>query len=56
MKASVFSDAQKAFVLQGGDGVPVAEICGRAGISSATDFMDRNLVGWLHACLLNRLK
>ena len=28
MKASKFSDAQKAFILkQGDDGVPVAEIC-----------------------------
>lgn len=39
MKASKFSDAQKAFVLtQGADGIPVAEICRRAGISQATDF------------------
>ena len=30
------SDAQKAFILkQGADGVPVAEICRRAGISQA---------------------
>lgn len=37
MKASKFSDAQKAFVLkQGDDGVPVAEICRKAGISQAT--------------------
>lgn len=34
MKASKFSDAQKAFILkQGADGVPVAEICSKAGIS-----------------------
>lgn len=34
MKASKFSDAQKAFILkQGADGIPVAEICRRAGIS-----------------------
>ena len=39
MKASAFSDAQKAFILkQGADGVPVAEICRRAGISQATYF------------------
>ena len=32
-------DAQKAFILkQGADGVPVAEICRRAGISQATYF------------------
>lgn len=37
MKASAFSDAQKAFILkQGADGVPVAEICRRAEISQAT--------------------
>ncbi len=34
MKASKFSDAQKAFVLkQGEEGTPVAEICRKAGIS-----------------------
>ena len=39
MKASQFSDAQKAFILkQGADGVPVAEICRRAGISQPTYF------------------
>ena len=32
MKASKFSDAQKAFILkQGDEGVPVAEICRRQG-------------------------
>ena len=37
MKASRFSDAQKAFILkQGNDGIPVADICRRAGISPAT--------------------
>lgn len=37
MKASAFSDAQKAFILKrGANGVPVAEICRRAGISQAT--------------------
>jgi putative transposase len=34
MKASQFTDAQKAFVIkQGEDGTPVAEICRKAGIS-----------------------
>jgi hypothetical protein len=34
MKASKFSDAQKAFILkQGSDGMPVADICRKAGIS-----------------------
>ena len=37
MKASKFTDAQKAFILkQGADGVPVADICRRAGIGQAT--------------------
>jgi putative transposase len=37
MKASQFSDARKAFILkQGNDGVPVADICRKAGISQAT--------------------
>lgn len=39
VKASKFSDAQKVFILkQGNDGVPVLEICRKAGISFATLF------------------
>ena len=39
MRASRFSDAQKAFILkQGADGMPLAEICRKAGISQATYF------------------
>jgi putative transposase len=39
MKASRFSEAQKAFILkQGRDGMPVAEVCRKAGISQATYF------------------
>lgn len=39
MKASIFSDAQNAFILkQGAEGIPVADICRRAGISQATYF------------------
>jgi hypothetical protein len=39
MKASKFTDAQKAFILkQGADGHPVAEIGRKAGISEATYF------------------
>ena len=38
-KTKRFSDAQKAFISkQGSDGIPVAEICRRAGISQATYF------------------
>ena len=37
MKASKFTEAQKAFILrQGEEGTPVAEICRKAGISQAT--------------------
>lgn len=39
MKASRFTDAQKAFIIrQGEDGTPVADICRKAGISQATYF------------------
>lgn len=39
MKASKFTDAQKAFVVkQGEEGTPVAEICRKSGISQATYF------------------
>ena len=35
----VFTDAQKAFILkQGRDGIPVADLCRKAGISQATYF------------------
>ena len=38
MKASKFSDAQKAFILkQGSDGVPVADICRKAGINQPSN-------------------
>lgn len=37
MKASKFTDVQKAFIIkQGEEGTPVAEICRKAGISPAT--------------------
>ena len=39
MKASKFTEAQKAFILQQGhDGMAVGEICRKAGISQATYF------------------
>ena len=39
MKASKFTDAQKAFILkQGADGHPGADICRKAWISQATYF------------------
>lgn len=39
MKASRFTDAQKAFIIKRGEeGVAVAELCREAGISQATYF------------------
>ncbi|MCP1470677.1 putative transposase [Sphingobium sp. OAS761] len=39
MKASRFSDAHKTFILkQGAHGVPVTDICRKAGISQASFF------------------
>jgi len=57
MKASQFSDAQKAFILkQGADGVPVAEICRRAGINQATYFNWKKKFDGLLATEMRRLK
>ena len=49
MKASKFSDAQKALILKQGDnGLLVAEICRKAGISQATYFnWKKNYAGLL---------
>ena len=39
MKASKFTDAQKAFIIkQAEDGTPVVEVCRKAGISTPTFF------------------
>ena len=57
MKASQFSDAQKAFILkQGQDGVPVAEICRKAGISQATYFNWKKKYDGLLPSEMKRLK
>lgn len=57
MKASKFTDAQKAFVLrQGEEGVPVAEICRKAGISQATYFNWKKKYGGLLPSEMKRLK
>ena len=57
MKDSKFSDAQKAFILkQGADGVPVAEICRRAGISQATYFNWKKKYEGLLPAEMRRLK
>ena len=57
MKASRFSDAQKAFILkQGEDGLPVAEVCRKAGISQATCFTWRKKYAGLLPSEMKRLK
>lgn len=48
MKASKFTEAQKAFILKQGEaGTPVAEICRKAGISQATYFNWKKRYGGL---------
>ena len=57
MKASKFTDGQKAFILkQGADGVPVSEICRRAGISHATYFNWKKKYDGLLPTEIKRLK
>jgi putative transposase len=57
MKASNFSDAQKAFIIkQGEDGTPVAEICRKAGISQATYFNWKKKYAGLLPSEMKRLK
>ena len=57
MKASKVSDAQKAFILkQGSEGLPVADICRKAGISQATHFNWKKRYDGLLPTELRRLK
>lgn len=57
MKASKFSDAQKAFILkQGSEGLPVADICRKAGISPATYFNWKRKYDGLLPTEMRRLK
>ena len=57
MKASKFTDAQKAFILkQGTDGMPVADICREAGISQATYFNWKKKYDGLLPTEMRRLK
>ena len=57
MKASRFSEAQKVFVLkQGADGVAVAEICRKVGISQATYFNWKKKYDGLLPTEMRRLK
>ena len=57
MKASKFSDAQKAFIIkQGEEGTPVGEICRKAGISQATYFNWKKKYAGLLPTEMKRLK
>ena len=57
MKASKFSDAQKAFILkQGADGMLVADLCRKAGISQATYFNWKKKYDGLLPTEMRRLK
>lgn len=57
MKASKFSDAQKAFILkQGAEGVPIVDICRKAGISQATYFNWKKKYDGLLPAEMRRLK
>jgi len=57
MKASKFTDAQKAFIIrQGEDGTAVAEICRKAGISPATYFNWKKKYGGLMPSEMKRLR
>ncbi len=57
MKASKFTDVQKAFILkQGEEGLPVGEICRKAGISQATYFNWKKKYAGLLPSEMRRLK
>ena len=57
MKASKFTDAQKAFIIkQGEDVTAVAEICRKAGISQATYFNWKKRYAGLLPAEMKRLK
>ena len=57
MKASKFTDAQKAFIIrQGEEGAPVADLCRQAGISQATYFNWKKRYGGLMPSEMRRLR
>lgn len=57
MKASKFTDAQKAFIIkQSEDGTSVAEICRKAGISQATYFNWKKRYAGLMPSEMRRLR
>ncbi len=57
MKASKFTDAQKAFIIkQTEDGTSVAEVCRKAGISTATFFNWKKKYAGLMPSEMKRLR
>ncbi len=57
MKASKFTDAQKAFILkQAEEGAPVGEVCRKAGISQATLYSWRKKYAGMTPPEMRRLK
>jgi putative transposase len=57
MKASRFSDGQKAFILkQADEGVPIGDVCRKAGISQATFYSWRKKYAGLLPTEMRRLK
>jgi len=57
MKAGRFSDAQKAFILkQAEEGVPIGDVCRKAGISQATFYSWRKKYAGLLPTEMRRLK
>lgn len=57
MKASRFSDAQRAFILrQAEEGVPIGDVCRKAGISQATFYSWRKKYAGLLPTEMRRLK
>jgi putative transposase len=57
MKASRFSDAQKAFILkQAEEGVPIGDVCRKAGISQVTFYSWRKKYAGMTPPEMRRLK
>jgi putative transposase len=57
VKASKFTDAQKAFVIkQGEEGTPVSEICRKTGINQATCFNWKKKYAGLMPSEMRRLR
>ena len=57
MKASKFTEAQKAFILkQAEEGVPAGEVCRKAGISQATFYNWRKKYAGMTPPEMRRLK